>query len=725
MRKPSRIVLIFILFTVGSVFAQSNELTIENIFRGGIYRTQNFKGFEWIPGKNSFSYLTNSPANRSYDLMEMDLSTGASRKILNEQEINNENFRPLVMGSYKWSEDGKSLLLTDKLPSRSVKTGGTIALYSVEQGKKVLQISSEKQQVNAVLSPDGTHIAFSRGNNIVIADGATGAEKQLTFDGSETILNGVFDWAYEEEFSIIQAIVWSPDNKKVAFWRLDQADVMKTEIPKWDVYNTKFESMYFPRPGGNISLVKIGITEISSGKTVWADLGNDYNIYIPRIAFTPDSKYLTVQKLNRLQNKLSFLLSDVNSGRSKTVFEETDPAWVDVKEDLSFIDNERFLWTSEKDGYNHIYLRDLSGKTEKQLTSGAWEVDHISYIDKKKGLVYFVSNERGPVYTDLYSIDINGGGKKMLTVNPGNRKINFSPDGQFYTEKYSNANDPGNTIIYTNNAETVMELTPSPKEQLKPYNFAPYEILTFKTSDGAELYGGMIKPPDFDSNKKYPALIYVYGGPGTKNVADSWGGVFYLWHQYMAKQGYIVFLMDNRVAGGRGKKLKNLAYQNLGDYEITDLIETAKYLGSLNYVDDARLGVWGWSYGGYLSSLAIMKAADYIKAAAAVAPVTDWKYYDAIYTERYMSLPELNKNGYEWSSVMTHAEKYKGKLFIAHGMADDNVHFINSVMLSNKLISKNKQFEMHVYPDRDHNIYGDNATEHLFNALTQFFLNNL
>ncbi|HEX3072953.1 MAG TPA: alpha/beta fold hydrolase, partial [Ignavibacteriales bacterium] len=634
-------------------------------------------------------------------------------------------FRPLVMGSYKWSADGKSILLTDKLPARDLKTGGSIALYSLAEGKKTLQISSEKQQVNAILSPDGTHIAFSRGNNIVIADAATCAEKQLTFDGSETILNGVFDWAYEEEFSIIQAIIWSPDSKKVAFWRLDQSGVMKTELPQWDVYNTSFHSMYFPRPGGNISLVKIGIAEISSGKTSWVDLGNDYNIYIPRIAFTQDARYLTVQRLNRLQNKLAFLLADAYTGKSRTVFEESDPAWVDVKDDLMFLDDEQFVWTSEKDGYNHIYLRDLSGKTDKQLTKGTWEVDHISYVDKENGLVYYVSNERGPVYTDLYSVDIKSGEKKRLTINPGNRKIDFSSDGMYYTEKYSNANDPGNTIIYTSAAETVMELSPSPKEQLNAYSFSPLEIFTFNTSDGIELYGGMIKPAGFDPNKKYPVIIYVYGGPGSINVADSWGGAFYLWHQYMAKKGYIVFLVDNRIAGGRGKQLRNLAYRNFGDYEITDLIETSKYLGALSYVDAKRIGVWGWSYGGYVSSLAIMKAADYIKAAAAVAPVTDWRYYDAIYTERYMSLPDLNNNGYEWSSVMAHAEKYKGKLFIAHGMADDNVHYINSVMLINKLISENKQFEMHAYPDRDHNIYGDNAREHLFNALAQFFLNNL
>ncbi|HEX2982486.1 MAG TPA: alpha/beta fold hydrolase, partial [Ignavibacteriales bacterium] len=435
--------------------------------------------------------------------------------------------------------------------------------------------------------------------------------------------------------------------------------------------------------------------------------------------------YLTVQRLNRLQNKLAFLLADAYTGKSRTVFEENDPAWVDVKDDLLFLDDEQFVWTSEKDGYNHIYLRDLSGKTDKQLTKGTWEVDHISYVDKENGLVYYVSNERGPVYTDLYSVDIKSGGKKRLTINPGNRKIDFSSDGMYYTEKYSNANDPGNTIIYTSAAETVMELSPSPKEQLNAYSFSPLEIFTFNTSDGIELYGGMIKPAGFDPNKKYPVIVSVYGGPGSINVADSWGGAFYLWHQYMAKKGYIVFLMDNRIAGGRGKQLRNLAYRNFGDYEITDLIETSKYLGALSYVDAKRIGVWGWSYGGYVSSLAIMKAADYIKTAAAVAPVTDWRYYDAIYTERYMSLPDLNNNGYEWSSVMAHAEKYKGKLFIAHGMADDNVHYINSVMLINKLISENKQFEMHAYPDRDHNIYGDNAREHLFNALTQFFLNNL
>ncbi|MFA4922825.1 MAG: S9 family peptidase, partial [Ignavibacteriaceae bacterium] len=594
--------------------------------------------------------------------------------------------------------------------------------------KKFFQLAvSEKEpggQENARFSPNGERLAFVRGNNVFVVDIQSHAETQITFDGSKTLLNGKFDWVYEEEFGIINGIEWSPDGKRIAFWQLDQSQVPEMQIAKWDSLYLNFLDMRYPKAGTRGSFVKIGIAEIASQKITWVDLGEDTDIYIPRIKFTADANLLSLQRLNRLQNKLDFLFADAATGKTKIVFTETDSCWIDINDNLYFLkDKKYFVWTSGKDGFQQIYLFDYNGKQIKQLTKGEFEVDKIPGIDEANKQIFFTSNERNTVNADLYAVSYESGKRNRITEAKGWHSVNLSSNQKYFIDRYSNANLIGSSYLYNTNGEKIRDLVVNDMSAFKDYNLSSVELFRFKTTDGVDLDAAIIKPANFDPSKKYPVLVNNYSGPGSKTVVDLWGRD--LWFQLFAQKGYIVFMLDNRGTGGRGESFKKIVYKNLGYWEVNDQVEGAKYLASLPYVDASRIGIWGWSYGGYMSALTLEKGADYFKAAVAVAPVTDWKFYDNIYTERYMSTPQLNPKGYESSSVLTYANKLKGKLLLIHGTADDNVHFENSVALVTKLVAENKPFQTMYYPEKNHSIYGGKTRLHLYQLMTEFLLNNL
>lgn len=727
MKKPSTIFFILILFIFTTVNAQQKKFTVDDIYTNRSFSPKNIQGLKWFDNGNSYSFMKMNAETKTMELHAHELKSGEEKLLVSGTDLKLEGeTNSFVMQNYEWSPNFRFILFTGLLPARAMKTGGTFYVYDVIEKKFFLLAESEIEQSNAQFSPDGNKLGFVRGHNLYVVDIISKEEKKLTFDGSETILNGHFDWVYEEEFSIIKGFEWSPDSKTIAYWRLDQSEVPQIQIQKWDSLYLNSIDMRYPKAGAKNSEVRIGVVSIDNAKSVFVDLGDEKDIYIPRIKFTADGNTLSVQRMNRLQNKLDLLFADVKTGKAKIVFTETDPCWIDVHDNLKFLqDGKHFIWQSERDGFNHYYLYDYIGKVINQITKGNWETDDILFINEKDKLIYFTSNERGVIYKDLYVIKFDGKGKQRLTQNAGTHTINFSISGEYFIDRYSTIAMMPSSILYNIKGEKIRDLTTSSMDVFNDFQMPVSEFITFTTSDGAELNAMMIKPVDFDPTKKYPVLIYNYSGPGSQTVKDSWQGANHLWHVLLAQNGYVVFMIDNRGTGGKGKAFKNIVYKNLGHWEVNDHIEAAKYLASLGYVDAERIGVWGWSYGGYISALALMKGADYFKAAVSVAPVTHWKFYDTIYTERFMSLPSLNPEGYEVSAVLAYTDKLKGKLLLVHGTADDNVHFQNAVALTNKLISENRQFNTMYYPEKNHGIFGGKTRQHLFNMITDFIFKNL
>ncbi len=718
--------LLLFVFTSGS-FPQKRNLELDTLFSNRTLNGKALMGTKWMAGGTAFSFMKMDPMKKGMVIYKYDIPSGKDEQIVTPDNLIPEGeTQPVALQNYEWSADNKLMLITGTVPARRTKSGGSFFIYDTEQKKIIRQVSSEKEQANIHFSPDGKKVSFVRGNDLYVYDIADQKETRLTSDGSDVILNGIFDWVYEEEFSIITAYEWSGDSKSIAFWKLDQSQVPEIKIQKWDSLYLNSIDMRYPKAGAKNSTVQIGVGQVESGKVTYLDLGNEKDIYIPRIKFTADPAKLMVQCLNRLQNKLELIVYDAAKNGSKIIYTETDSCWIDIYDDLTFLKKDNsFIWTSERDGYKHIYRISAEGKILNQITGGAWEVDKVLGVDEANNTIYYSSLERGPVYRDLYSIGIDGKNKKLITPLKGVNAVNLAPDFTYYINRYSTMNTLPATTIHKVDGEKIRDYYVSDMSVFDNFNLPPAEFLTFNTTDGVSLNAYMIKPTNFDPSKKYPVLIYNYSGPGSQTVEDTWGGFTALWHRVLADKGYIIFVVDGRGTGGRGKVFKHLVYKNLGGWEVNDQIEGAKYLASLGYVDKDRIGIWGWSYGGYMSALTLVKGADYFKAAVSVAPVIHWKFYDSIYTERYMSLPELNPEGYENSSVLKYTDKLKGKLLLVHGTGDDNVHFQNSVALVNKLTNENRQFQTMFYPEKDHGIAGGKTRQHLFNMITNFILENL
>ena len=719
-------VIIFVSLLLQFLAYPQQQITVDDIYTNPDFYPEKLNEFHWLKDGNSFTYLNKAAGSYYSSIYEHNIATGEEKILVPGNNLIANDSSQVSIENYQWSPDNKYMLFTGILPARKLKTGGNFYVYDMSKEKIIYSILSDEKQENIRFSPDSRKIGFVRDNNLFVFDLKSGKEKQLTFDGSNDILNGVFDWVYEEEFSIISGWTWSPDSKTIAFWRLDQSFVPIYRIPRYDSLYLRLRITHYPTAGKHNSLVKIGVVNINTGNTNWMDTGNNTDIYIPRIKFTRDPEILSVQRLNRLQNKIDLLFCNINTGESKVILTDTDTAWVSVFDDLYFLkDSKRFIWPSERDGYKHFYLYDYQGNLINQITKGDWEVNQLLSVDENKNKLYYSSDERAPIFLDFCSIDLNGKNRKFITEKQGYHKINISPNNNFFTDEFSTANSLTATYLCKINGEIIDSLIIPDMSFYKDYNFSPLRFLNFKTTDGILLNAFIIKPNDFDSTKKYPVLIYNYSGPGSQSVVDKWLGTDYLWHEFLVQKGYIIFCLDNRGTGGRGKSFKDIVYKHLGKWELNDQIEGAKYLASISYVDKNRIGIWGWSYGGYMSALIILKGADYFKTAVSVAPVIHWKFYDTIYTERYMQTPELNPEGYEESSPLNYVSNLKGKFLIIHGTADDNVHFQNTVTMVSKLEEFNKQFETMFYPGKLHGISGEITRIHLFSLMTNFILNNL
>jgi len=581
----------------------------------------------------------------------------------------------------------------------------------------------------AEFSPDGNKVAYVKENNLYYYDLNTKKETQITNDGKiNEIINGAPDWVYEEEFSFNKAYQWSPDSKNLAFIRFDESNVKEFNLTMYEnLYPTWYKYKY-PKAGEDNSIVNVKIFNLKSNKTLNVDIGEETDIYIPRIKWTQDASKLSVQRLNRLQNHFEILLADASTGKTSLLYNETNKCYVEVNDNLTFLKNKKeFILTSEKGGYNHIYLYDITGKEIRQITKGDWEVTKFLGINEETNMLYYISTEMSPTQRDMYSIKIDGTGKTKMTQKPGVNDVDFSEGFKYYVNYHSSANVPSSVVLYNIKGKQirVLEDNADLQAKIKEYKINNKEFFTFKTSEDVELNGWMIKPYNFDETKKYPVFMTVYGGPGRQTVMDDWEYTA-LWHQHIANLGYIVVSVDNRGTDGRGSEFRRSTYGQMGKLETMDQIEAAKYLGSLPYVDAKRIGIQGWSYGGYMSTLCITKGNEFFKTAIAVAPVTNWRYYDSIYTERYMGLPKDNADGYDENSPINFVKKLKGKYMLVHGTADDNVHFQNTVELVDALVQADKQFDLMFYPNSNHGIYtGRNTRYHLFTKMTDFIKENL
>ncbi len=717
-----RTILLFVFFLSTFVSAQNNKLELRDIFTNAEFYGKSLKNVHWFDDGNKISYTINDPEEGNsifqFDINKQKESLLISGKQLKEK-LQDDDF---TIKNYLWSPEENYILFTSTIPARSLKTGGNFYLYDVHSKQFILKVESDEKQMNIKFSPDESKIGFVRSNNLFVVDVKTGKEQQLTFDGSETILNGVFDWAYEEEFSIIEGWNWSPDSKAIAFWQSDQSNVPIFPIVHYDSIYNSVEYQHYPKVGANIAEVKIGVANIDDGKINWMNTGNDKNIYLPRMMFTNNPSVIAIQKLNRLQNKLELLFANINTGNTKLILTEEDEHWVDVWDHLTFLKNsEKFIWSSERDGFLHLYLIDYEGNVINQITKGNFEIDDLVTVDEKNKTIYYTSNELSPLYKNLYSIKFDGSGKKLITEATGTHSIDMPQSGKYFIDKYSNSHQITSTYLYSTNGELIHKFFEPDMSFIQEYGFTPVEFQSFTTSDGVELNSFLIKPHDFDKNKKYPVIIYNYSGPGSKTVTDKWMSYYYLLHQYFAQNGFLVFAVDNRGTGGRGREFEHTVYKNLGKWELNDIIEGINWLNKSGFIDTSRIAIYGTSYGGYMAALALLKAPEYFKAGIAAAGLSHWKYYDAIYTERFMQDEQLNPAGYFESAPVNYAGNLSGKLLIIHGTADDNVHFHNSVELVEELITKNKQFDLMIYPGKKHGGFG----LHYYYLIADYILKNL
>lgn len=632
---------------------------------------------------------------------------------------------------FELSSDEKKILI--KTASEPLYRHSEISDYYVLDlsNKKLMRLSQKGKLRLAELSPDGSKAAYVRDNNMFLFDLATETETAITNDGKlNNIIYGTTDWVYEEEFSFTKAFSWSPDSKKIAYMRFDESNVKEYEMTMWgDLYPETYNYKY-PVAGEDNSVVSVWVYDLSKAATtsLSMDIGSDTDIYIPRMYWSKNPDSLAIFRMNRLQNKLEILLAGVNTGKTRTIYTETNKCYIEITDDFHFCeDGKHFILMSEQNGYNHLYLYNLNGSQVNPITTGNWDVIGIKAIDDASKTVYYRSAESGPMNHELYKIQFDGTSKEKLFKKTGSSDGDFSANCAYFTGTYSDGNTPPSIAIYNNKGKEIQTLVNNEKllELTKEYGFTKKEFFTITTSTDVKLSAYMVKPPDFDASKKYPVLMYVYGGPNSQTVLNEWDIFDMIWAQYLAQKGYIFVAVDGRGTGGKGEEFRKCTYKELGKYETEDQIEAAKYLANQPYVDGKRIGIWGWSYGGFMTLLCMTKGAEYFKAGIAVAPVTSWRNYDNIYTERYMQKPQDNASGYDDNAPVKFAKKLKGKLLIAHGTADDNVHLQNTMEMINALVNTNKQFDMQLYPNKNHGIYGGYTRYHLFKKMSDFILGNL
>lgn len=714
--KNSFFILTFLSICLTTATAQLKDISIPHIWEDYRFYPKMVPGFNFMNDGKHYS------VQEQNEIVQYDLTSGQKTSVIYSTS-------DIRFSSYTFSADENKLVLeTDREQIYRHSSKANFYVWD-RKAEKLTPVSKKGKQRYATLDKQGEKIAFVRGNNLFYKAVNSDKEIQITTDGARNqIINGATDWVYEEEFAMSKGFVWSPKGTKIAFLRFDESEVKEFTYTSYNnalypIYNT----FKYPKAGEKNSDVSVHIYDLETKKTVQVQVKGDKDQYIPRIKWVNDDQ-LCVTRLNRHQNNLVLLLANPKNGKTKVLLKEENEYFIDIHDNLTFLDKGEFIWTSDADGFNHIYLYNMKGQKVRQLTKGKFDVIHFYGLDKKNKEIYFQAAAQTAKHRGIYKVALAGGEKEALHQEEGVNNAQFSSTFDYYVNSYSNATTPPSYKVYkTKNNQLVRTIEDNQAlvNKLKEYNLGQHSFFEFTNSDDVVLQGWMIKPANFDPNKKYPVFMYVYGGPGRQTVMDEWGGQNYMWFQMLAQKGYIVVSVDNRGTDARGEAFRKSTYKNLGGLETKDQIEVGKYLASQTYVDAKRIGIFGWSFGGYLSTSCLAKGADVFKMAIAVAPVINWKWYDTIYTERYMRTPQENNDGYEQNSPINFAGQIKGKYLLVHGMADDNVHFQNAAEMARALISKNIPFDEAYYPNKNHGIYGGYTRAHLYNKMTQFVLDNL
>ncbi len=725
---------LIILFLSSTLFitsiAQDKKFTLEDVFVNGEFSQKSVRGLNSMNDGIHYSILEGGSK-----IIKNSYERGEKVDVVFDLEKVEESPISRFSG-YTFSDDETKILLTTKV-KKIYRHSFTAEYYIWNSVTETLTPLSEKgAQQLATFSPDGNMVAFVRNNNLFIKNLKFGTESKVTKDGKKNeIINGAPDWVYEEEFGFNKAFAWSPDSRFLAFMRFDESEVkefgmtlFKGERPSYDDYALYpyNETFKYPKAGEENSKVTVYVYDPKSKTTIEADTGEKEDQYIPRIKWTPDANDLMVMRLNRRQNKLETLYTNPYTGDSRVIFTEKNDKYIaqSFLDDFTFLDDGSFVITSERDGWSHLYLYDRQGFFQKQLTKGEFDVTNFYGYDKKNKLFYYQAAAESPMQREIYYISLDEKKRGELSTLKGTNSCTFSKNFKYYINTYASNNTPPLVTLHNSKGKLirVLEDNAALKGKLLEYNIPAKEFFTFTTSEGVELNGWMLKPNDFNPNKQYPVLMTQYSGPNSQSVTDR---LRVGWNEYLVQEGFIVACVDPRGTGARGEDFRKVTYMQLGKYESDDQVEAAKYLASLPYVDGGNIAIFGWSYGGFMVALSMEKGDGIFKAGISVAPVTSWRFYDTIYTERYMRTPQENPDGYDDNSPLTHAKGLKGNLLLVHGTADDNVHAQNAYEFAEKLVQEGIQFDMALYTNRNHGIYGGNTTMHLYTKMTNFLKGHL
>ncbi len=720
-----RLIAVCAVFQIAPLAAQgihAPPLTVHAIW-GSPEFVSDLVDIAWTSDGKAYTAIEEN-ASGNTDLYRVDALTGTKALVVRGADLVSPGaVKPVAIEQYQFSGDGSKLLIfTNSARVWRENTKGTFFVWDLTARRLTPVSTRPGYQQFAKFSPEGRRVAFVRENNIYVTDLATGDETAVTRDGGENVINGTSDWVYEEELNLRDAFRWSPDGRRIAFWRLDQTAIRPFYLLNQDSLYPSLVPVRYPKTGTPNSDVKIGVVEISTGRTSWIELGPDKDIYVAAMDFAdaPDQLWLT--RLNRHQNRLDLLMADATSGAARVIMTDTDSAWVDANQPRWIDGGKQFLFVSARDGNDQIYLFDRGGSLVRRVTPGGWDVQDVYGVDEKSRVLYFSGAIEGPLGRQLLRVGLDGKGLARISTDPGTHSAAFAPTFALYVETYSQAGVPPVQTLRRSDGTLVRTIASNAKlrEKVLGLGLNRPEFITVKTPEGVELNAWIIKPKGFDPTRRYPLLMNVYGGPGSQTVTDAWGGANYLWHQMLAQDGYVIASVDNRGTGGRGAKFMKQTYLHLGRSESADQIAAARWFAAQPYVNPDRIGIWGWSYGGYMTSLSMFRGAGVFKAALAVAPVTDWRFYDTIYTERYMRTPQENAAGYDESAPLMYADSLRGSFLLVHGTGDDNVHFQNSERLVERLEAANKQFDLRIYPNKTHSIAGGTTRENLYGLFTSW-----
>ncbi len=713
--RPSRLV------------AQAPELSVHTIF-GTREFASDLVDVQWRRDGSRYTLL-DSDSTGDTNLYQVDAATGARTLLVRGSDLVPPGERDAIeVEEYQFSADGSKLLVyTNAARVWRFNTKGTYYVWDLARRRLIPVSRNPGYQMFAKFSPDGRRVAFVRDHNLFVTDLDSGTETALTTDGSDDIINGTSDWVYEEELDLRDAFRWSPDGSRIAFWRFDQSAIRPYFLINADPLYPELVPVRYPKAGTPNARVRLGVVELSSGRVSWMDLGSDSDVYVAAMDFADSPTELWYTRLNRRQNELDLVLADARTGAAHVVVADSDSAWVEAEEPIWIDGGRQFLLQSERDGYAHLYLYERNGTLVRRVTTGDWDVESVAAVDEGGRAVYLTGALDGPLTRPVLRVPLDGTAPTEVSRETGWHTVDFDATRHYYVDVWSRAGVPPVEELHRADGTLVRVLADDAElaQKVAALRLRPPEAFQVHADDGTPLNGLLIKPWDFDSTKRYPVLMYVYGGPGSQGAVDAWGGLEYLWYQMLARDGYIVATVDNRGTGGRGARFRKVVYLRLGHYESADQIAAARELASLRYVDPTRIGIWGWSYGGYLAARTLFLSDGVFAAGIAVAPVTDWRYYDTIYTERYMRTPAENPDGYAEASVLPYADSLRGRFLLVHGTGDDNVHVQNSLSLIERLELAGKQFDMRFYPNKTHALSGGDTRENLFGLLTVWLRRNL